>query len=1140
MNFNLRQRSYVAGVVVSAAGITAIGLFLAGVAAAQTASPSARIVSSVENDKVVTLRGNVHPMAQPTNDRGSLPDQQPVTKIHLLLQRSAAQETALRQLLAQQQDPSSPKFHAWLAPQEFGQQFGPAESDIEAVKNWLTSQGFTNLKVNNGRTLIELNGTAGQVRNAFHTEIHRLAVDGKDHFANMQDPQIPAALAPVVANVAGLQNFHRNPLIHRLGKFRRDASTGQITPLFTFTDVNGTFFGVGPKDFAAIYNVPTTFDGTGRSIAIVAQSNITLQDVTDFRTIFGLPAYSPDCSLAPCLSVILNGADPGLVSGDEGESDLDVEWAGAIAPKANIILVTSQLSDTDTLGGVDSSAEYIVDNNLADVMSDSYGSCESNLGTSGNAFYNALWQQAAAQGITVVVSAGDNGSAGCDDPNSATSAAGGIAVSGLASTPFNVAMGGTDFDQANIQSTFWNSTNGASTQVSAKGYIPEITWNDSCANAGLSGCNSVTSSSASLNIVAGSGGPSSIYTKAQVPWQSGFGDATARDLPDVSLFSSDGQNKSFYIVCGSDQDIAGDTGCNLTNFSTNSPFHDFQAVGGTSAAAPTFAAIMALVNQKTGQRQGNANITLYSLAKSESFASCNSTAGLSGGSASTCVFNDVTKGNISVPCTGASTNCSKTTTAGFGVVASGGAPAFAAGTGYDLATGLGSVNVANLISKWSTPGLISTSVTLSPSSVSGTVGTAVTLNGTVTKSSGTGTPGGVVVFENTNQTPAGNVPAANIQTGNTTADPATLSASGTYSVNTKFLPAGTYSLIAHYGGDPVFAPSDSAPISVNLSKQTSTVLVSFVDANGNLVTANQTVAYGSNYILRVDVGNAAGTPCQTASTGAVNFICPTGSVSLFDNGNALKDFPNAQTPNASSTSRLNDRGFTEDQPIQLSVGSHAIKASYTADATSSYTSNPNSNTLSVNITQAATTTTVTSSVTSVASGGNVTLTAKVSSNSNSAQGPTGTVQFSNGATNLGTAAACTPTAFNVSTGASAFCTATLTTALSSLPPGIINVRPRNTPFVHLAWIAAALAMFTFVLTTMLAARRRQYTYAGLAFFLISAAILAGCGSSSTSTGGSSGSGSGSSTGSARSITAKYSGDTNYAASTSAVVTVTVQ
>src|SRR5438445_152453 len=725
-------------------------LYLGGIARAQSAAPQARIVEAVQNEKLVTLRGNVHPMARPANDRGSLPDQQPVTRMHVLLQRSAEQEDALQLLLADQQDPNSSKFHAWLTPQEFGQQFGPAESDLRAVKAWLNSQGFTSLRVNNGRTLIEFNGTSSQIRNAFHTEMHRLSVNNEEHFANMQEPKIPAALAPVVGGIAGLHDFRPKPLLHRLGKFRRDASTGQITPLFTLTDVNGTFYGVGPADFAKIYNVPSTFDGTGQSIAVVGQSNINLQDVRDFRSIFGLPTNDPQ--------IILNGADPGLVSGDEGESDLDVEWAGAVAPKAQIILV--------------------------------------------------------------------------------------------------------------------------STQVSAKGYIPETAWNDSCANAATAGNLTVcanataTSTTSPLNIVAGSGGPSSIYKKTQAPWQTGFGDTTARDLPDVSLFSSDGQNKSFYIVCESDADITGDTGCNLTTFTTTSPFHDFQAVGGTSAAAPTFAGIIALVNQKTGQRQGNANITLYSLAKSETFSSCNSSGGTSGSSSNTtCVFNDITKGNISVPCTGASTNCSKTSSGGFGVLVSNGNPAFAAGTGYDLAAGLGSVNVANLISKWATPSLISTSTTLSPSAISGTVGTAVTLSGTVTKSSGSATPTGVVVFENAaTNIPAGNVPALNILAAANSADPATLSSSATYSVNTAFLPAATYSLKAHYGGDSTFAASDSAPIAVNLSKQASTVLVSFATFSGNnagLSRGAQKVQYGTAYILRVDGENASGTPCQDSSGGLV-------------------------------------------------------------------------------------------------------------------------------------------------------------------------------------------------------------------------------------------------------------------------------
>src|SRR5258707_1202789 len=254
----LFNRLFMAGVITAGLGAS---LCLAAATLGQSAAPQARVVEAAQSDKVVTLRGNVHPMARPANDRGLLADQQPITKIHVLLQRSAAQETALQQLMAQQLDPSSRNFHAWLTPQEFGQQFGPADSDVQAVNNWLTSQGFTGLKVNNGKTLIEFDGTAGQVRNAFHSEVHRLSVRGEEHFANMQEPQIPAALAQVVSGVVGLHNFRPKPMLRRVGKFQRNSSTGEVTPLFTFTDVNGTFFGVGPADFAKIYSVPSTFNG---------------------------------------------------------------------------------------------------------------------------------------------------------------------------------------------------------------------------------------------------------------------------------------------------------------------------------------------------------------------------------------------------------------------------------------------------------------------------------------------------------------------------------------------------------------------------------------------------------------------------------------------------------------------------------------------------------------------------------------------------------------------------------------------------------------------------------------------------------------------------------------------------------------
>jgi hypothetical protein len=231
---NLFQRKDLYGVcVVLWAGCVA----LAPLSIAQ-GTPQARVMQSVRNDKLTTLRGNVHPMARAANDRGELPGTQSITRMTLLLQRSAAQETALEQLVAEQQDPKSPNYHAWLTPQQFGERFGPSDSDIETLRSWLSSQGFSNLRISNGKTLITFDGTAGQVRNAFHTGIHRLSVNGREHFANMQEPEIPEALAPVIAGVFGLHNFHPQPQVKRFGKFQRNMKTGEIRPLFTFTDVN--------------------------------------------------------------------------------------------------------------------------------------------------------------------------------------------------------------------------------------------------------------------------------------------------------------------------------------------------------------------------------------------------------------------------------------------------------------------------------------------------------------------------------------------------------------------------------------------------------------------------------------------------------------------------------------------------------------------------------------------------------------------------------------------------------------------------------------------------------------------------------------------------------------------------------------
>jgi len=459
-------------------------------ASAQTNTVAARITQAVDETKRTILYGNTHPLARPEFDRGAAPSSLPMQRMLLVLQRSAEQESALETLLEQQQDASSPNFHKWLTPQQFGQQFGPPDQDIQTITSWLQSHGFQVANVSNGRTVIEFSGTAGQVQEAFHTAIHKYSINGEEHWANSSDPQIPSALMPVVAGINTLYNFPRQPMHHLGGEFSRSEQMGKLEPtpssFFTFGGLHCGVpgldcYGMGPYDFATIYNVAPLWtaspaiDGTGQTIAVVGESDVNLQDIRNFRNIFGLAANDPQ--------VIVNGTDPGTVSGDETESDLDLEWTGAVAKSAQIDFVISQ--STEASLGVDLSAQYIVDNDLASVLSESYGICELFLGNAGNQFYNQLWQQAAAQGITALVATGDSGSAVCDR-NARTNgpAQFGLSVSGFSSTPYNIAVGGTDFNDLTNASTYWSATNsvppgapaGTPATVSALSLIPEITF----------------------------------------------------------------------------------------------------------------------------------------------------------------------------------------------------------------------------------------------------------------------------------------------------------------------------------------------------------------------------------------------------------------------------------------------------------------------------------------------------------------------------------------------------------------------------------------------------------------------------------------------------------------------------------------
>jgi subtilase family serine protease len=685
------------------------------------------ITQPIDESKMIVLKGNTHPYARAEFDRGAAPASLTMDRMMLVMKRSPAQESVLETFLAQQVDVSSPNYHKWLTPDQFGERFGASEEDIAQVISWLRSQGFQVASASHGRGIIEFSGNAGQVQSAFRTAIHSYNINGKQYWANATDPQIPQALAPAVAGVVSLHNFPKHPASHALGPVRRNMANAKavgLHPSFTF---NGgceqtNCFALGPQDFTTIYNITPLYsagiDGTGEVIAVVADSNINATDVAQFRSIFGLPAKAPN--------IIVNGTDPGLTQ-DEVEAVLDTEWSGAVAKNATIDLVVS--ASTNASFGGDLSSEFIIDNNLAPIMSESFGECELFLGATNNAFYNTLYTQGVAEGITISISTGDSGSVGClPDPNNPfVPNTFGLGVSGVASTGFNVAVGGTDFDQVNNAQAFWNTSNTSGTQGSAKGHIPETTWNDSCTNTDLgltffgfstnpeANCNNATLATDGLVMLSGANGGVSNCTmptgdaqatsqcaggNPKPSWQVGPGVPADghRDLPDISLFAATGTfSGSFYVICQADDPNFQDGAACSLSANSQGNFIDFSGVGGTSVSTQVFAGIMALVDQKAKGPQGNVNPKFYSLAASQA-GQCPTAS-----PAANCVFFDVSKGSITQPCTTAtpavpSANCTTNTPGDLIGVLTG----FNAGTGYDLATGLGSINVNNLAQSFAT------------------------------------------------------------------------------------------------------------------------------------------------------------------------------------------------------------------------------------------------------------------------------------------------------------------------------------------------------------------------------------------------------------------------------------------------------
>ena len=868
------------------AGLTLV-IGVAQLATAQAISPSSagaqlstvpsRVVEYVDDRRLVTLTGNVHPLARPDLDLGRADANKLLERVVMVLKRSPEQEAELAAFNERQYDPKSADFHHWLAAEEFGRLYGPSDADIASVTEWLRGHGMEIHEVGKGRVYIQFTGTVADIESAFHLQMHNYLAEGKVHLANDRNPQIPEALSPVITGIASLHDFFAKHFSHPGSYVKRDLKTGMYsvlppdtsagsapapTPLLpngSPSSAPGSFvvrapgsgaqpdFGyidpstgyqreeLSPYDVAAIYNIlplwnaSTPINGAGVKVAIVGLSDIVKADFNTYRKSFGLPVGT--------LTTVHSGADPGITD-SQGENTEDTEMVSATAPGAQVVLVSDV--DTATTNGLTTAILYIVNNSVAPILTMSYGTCELKNGTAGNSLYNQTFQQAATAGISSFVAAGDSGSATCTSQNGTPpyGDAYGLAVSGMASSPFVTAVGGTDLQWPFVEatspvSTYWNASNDAH-GASAKGYMPEMSWNVTCTNplllnvftgytsnealcndaisgdpglvemgsggGGVSNCtvNSTTSSSTTWSPSSCSGG----YAKPS--WQTGVAGIPAdgkRDLPDVSLFASYGFRQSTgvpgsaLLICQSS--ASPQNSCDYSNTS----YIIYQENGGTSAASPMMAGVMALVLQKTGQQQGLANPVLYSLASKQNYPACNSNTVKAGNA---CIFYDTTTGTNAMTCYKGDTNCvTKVATDQAGTLSG-----YSATAGYDLTTGLGTVNVANLVAAW--PGAGGTpTVNLTPASLTfaaEAVGSTSAAQMVTVQNSGT------AALTLTSETITGKNKGAFVKSATTCG--ASLAVGASCTVSVEFKPAGKGAL------DAALSISDNAtgsPQSVSLT-----------------------------------------------------------------------------------------------------------------------------------------------------------------------------------------------------------------------------------------------------------------------------------------------------------------------------------
>ena len=671
--------------------VASVVALLVGSVAVMQGAVQNRIVGGAGATKVAMAQ-SVSPKVNRATDLGEADGSVALSSMTLRFNMTDVQKAALTQLLIDQQNPASTKYHQWLTPEQFAAQFGVSNADMTTVSNWLTSQGFKITNAARSKTFIQFSGTVAQAQSAFQTSIHKVSLNGEEHVANVTEAALPLGIAAVVGSVAGLNDFKLKPRI------RAHQVQASADPKFTSSISGNTY--IAPGDFYTIYDVSpllsNSINGNGITIAVAGQTDISLSDVAAFRSASGLSTNAP--------TVKLYGTDPGTSSDDIDEAQLDVEWSGAVAPSASILYVNSQ--------NVIDSLVDIIDNQLAPIASISYGDCESGTGQSEINTLNQAFMQANAEGITVFGPAGDSGATDCDYQS--TSATQGLAVDFPASSPYVTGLGGSMFNEGG--GTYFGTTNDAN-GGSALSYIPEEVWNETAVSLAAGG-----------TIAAGGGGLSSFFTKPT--WQTGTGvpNDFARDVPDVSLNAA--ADHDGYLFCSQGSCVNGfRTSATATSSCPTGSCLD--VVGGTSVSTPAFAGIMALVQQKIGAATANANPVIYALANSTYYST---------------VFHDITVGNNASPCTTGSTDCPSGGSIGYNATTG-----YDLASGWGSVDAFNLVNSWSLVTpSGGTTASEASTTTVTASSASVSSGTTVTFTATVVKTPNndnvTSIPTGTVQF----------------------------------------------------------------------------------------------------------------------------------------------------------------------------------------------------------------------------------------------------------------------------------------------------------------------------------------------------------------------------------------------------------